>query len=295
VSDDKKPTPPSSGSGGTPAACTTAGCPCPSKTVFKEDGDKYGWDDKTDAAAPWKSVEKGNSDTVKSEITPADKATAAEFVSAATAKATVSPAKASSDKQVVTVTGVEKGETEVKSTCRGMELGKFKVATYVKKTKTLAVRLVHEKNYTSTDVSDAAITAALEKAYKQAVVAFTVTRLPAKTVEFDKNKDGKIDVNSWMSAEMRVIRDACKDDSYDFNIFLVDKPTDGSLGFMDFNQRYGFMHADNIKGDALVIAHEVGHAQGLPHTPSDAVNLMHPTNLNVFKLRKDQWDKLNPP
>ncbi len=294
MSAEKKPTPPSSGGGATPAACTATSCPCPTKVAFHEDGDKYGWDDKTDAAVPWKSVELGKSDTVKAKITPADKAAAAEFVSDDTAKATVSPAKASSATQVVTVTGVGKGESEVKSTCRGMGLGKFKVACYVKKTKTIAVRLVHEKHYTSTDVSDASITAALKKAYKQAVLEFTLTRLPAKTVEFDKDRVGKIDVDSWMSDPMKAIRDACKDDSYDFNIFLVDKPTDGSLGFMDFNQKYGFMHADNISGDALVIAHEIGHGQGLAHTASDADNLMHPTNANVFRLRKSQWDQLNP-
>ena len=303
MSDEKKPTSPSSGSGaGTPPGGATAPCPCPTKVVFKEETDtvtnasdkyKYGWDEKTNAAVPWKSVEKGQSDIVKSEITPAACATRTEFASS-NAKVTVSPTKASSDKQDLTVTGVDKGEAEVKATCGGSELGKFKVAVYPKKTKTLAVRLVHEKNYTSTDVSDADIKERLRKVYKQAIVEFTVTRLPAKTVEFDKNADGKVDVDSWMSEEMRIIRDACKDDSYDYNIFLVDKPSDGSTGFMDFNQRYGFIHADNSSSPATTLSHELGHGQGLEHK-ADTENLMYKySSTTKWLLDKEQWDKLNP-
>lgn len=304
MTQEKKPTPPGSGGGaGSQAGGTNASCPCPTKVVFKEEEDKvtfitdkytYGWDDFTDAAVPWKSVEKGKTDTVKTEITPAANATKAEFKCTDAAKATVSPATAGSDKQDITVTGVEKGETEVKAICGGAELGKFKVATYVKKTKTLAVRMVHEKNYNSTDVSDADIKERLRKIYKQAVVEFTVTRLPAKTVEFDKNGDGKVDVDSWMSEEMRIIRDACKDDSYDYNIFLVDKPSDGSTGFMEFNQRYGFIHADNSSNAASTLAHELGHGQGLEHNV-ETENVMYKfSSTTKWRLYKDQWDKLNP-
>jgi hypothetical protein len=149
-------------------------------------------------------------------------------------------------------------------------------------------------------VSDAAIRRALGKVYKQAVVEFTLSRLPEMTVDFDLNKDGMIDVNSWMSAEMVVVRDNCKDDSYDFNLFLVDNPTDGSTGFMDFNQRYGFIHAGLSNNAGQTIAHELGHGQGLPHEDDDAVNVMDPSaeaNAGEFKkyrLRKPQWDKLYP-
>jgi hypothetical protein len=171
----------------------------------------------------------------------------------------------------------------------------MKVKTFSRKIKTVAVRLVHEKNYKSTDLSDADIKARLKKVYEQAVVEFTLTRLPEKTVEFDKNKDGKIDVDSWMSDEMKAVRDACKDDSYDFNIFLVDKPSDGSFGFMDLNQRYGFVHADKTTTPLKSFSHELGHGQGLEHQQTDTDNLMKQgEGDNMWRLRKDQWDKINP-
>jgi hypothetical protein len=298
VSEGKKTTPPAAGNGAAPACGpAVAPCPldCPTKVEFKEHNSVYGFDDNTDAAAPWKSVEKGKSDTVKAEITPAGKFANVQFASSVTAKVSVSPATATSDSQIVTVNGIDNGESEIKATCGGADLGKLKVKTYTRKTKTVAVRLVHEKNYNSTDVPDADISSYLKKVYDQAVFAFTVTRLPAKTVEFDLNKDGKIDVGSWMSAEMRKIRDECKDDSYDYNLFLVDKPSDNSAGFMDFNQRYGFIHPD-VGEPKKTVAHELGHgSSGLAHTPGDSENIMYSSYSSAkWRLRKDQWDKINP-
>jgi hypothetical protein len=304
VSDDKKTTSPSSGNGSSCADGSSPPCPCcPGKVEFKEDTSQtYGFDDKT-PGGPWKSVEKGKADTVKAEITlNGGKANCANLISSDTSKVTVSPANPSSASETVTFTGVDKGESEIKAVCDGKLLGKMEVKTYVKVTRTVAVRVVDGKGWPakSTDVSDAAIQSALKKVYIQAVVEFAVTRLPEKTVDFDKNKDGKIDVDSWMSDEMKAVRDACKDDSYDFNIFLVDHPTDGSTGFMDYNQRYGFIHAGNSTNGAQTIAHELGHGQGLAHENSDSENVMDPTaesssgGFDKWRLRKAQWDKLNP-
>ena len=282
---------------------STASCPCPKKVEFKEvNTQTYGFDDRT-AGGPWKSVEKGKTDTVKADITVnGGQLNKTGFVSAATDKVLVSPDKAASASQTLTYTGVNLGEAEVKASCNGGSLGKMKAKTYAKKTKTVAVRVVNEKSWgsKSTSISKADIEAILKKVYMQAVIEFTVTELPEKTVAFDKNKDGKVDVNSWMSDEMKAIRDACKDDSYDFNIFLVDNPSDGSTGFMDFNQRYGFVHAGTSKHAAQTLAHENGHGLGLQHTAGDASNVMDPYaeasagTLTKWRLRKDQWDKLNP-
>ena len=292
---------------GTPAGSVAApaigGVPgaCPVKVEFKELGTQYGFDDRTVASVPWKSVEKGKTDTVSATATPPADFANVRFSSSDVVKVAIQPVAPASSPQSLTVKGVDKGESEINADCGGSTRGRFKVKTYVRKTRTVAVRLVHSKarpgyaGFTSTDVSDASITAALEKVYKQAVVGFKLTRLPAKAVDFDIDGDGKIDVNSWMSAEMARIRDACKDDSYDFNIFLVDNPSDGSTGFMQYNQRYGFVHAPGSSNAAITIAHELGHGQGLAHTPSDADNIMLPTSsATKWRLRKDQWDKLNP-
>lgn len=272
-------------------------CPlnCPDKVAFEEHNTVYGFDDFTDAAVPWKSVEKGQSDTAMAEIDPPDKFANVKFASSDPATVTVEPDTAAGGSQVVTVKGLDNGEAEITATCGGGELGKMKVKTYTRKIKTVAVRLVHEKNYQSTDIADADIEARLKKVYIQAVVEFQLTRLDAMTVEFDKDGDGMIDVNSWMSEEMRIIRDACKDDSYDFNVFLVSKPTDGSFGFMDFNQRYGFVHPEQTTTPLKTFAHELGHGQGLAHPAADADNLMSQGEGDtMWRLRKDQWDTLNP-
>jgi hypothetical protein len=286
----------SSGSSSTP-------CPCPTKVDYKEDpAQTYGFDDKT-GGGPWKSVEKGKADTAKADITlGSGTADRAAFASSQTGNVTVAPGNASSANQTLTFTGVAKGESDISASCDGGSLGTMKVKTYEKRTKTVAVRRVNEKTWAkgSTNISDADITAALKKVYMQAVVEFTLTRLPMMSVKFDKNKDGKVDVDSWMSDEMKAIRDACKDDSYDFNVFLVDNPTDGSTGFMDFNQRYAFVHAGNSNNPGQTLAHELGHGQGLQHTNGDSDNLMDPYaeaakgEFKKYRLRKDQWDSLNP-
>lgn len=138
---------------------------------------------------------------------------------------------------------------------------------------------------------------ALDKIYGQAIVDFVGLRYPPIDVEFDLNDDGMVDVNSWMSAEMAEIRDNAQITGmgFDFHVFFVDNPSDGSLGFMDFNQPYGYVHADVAGAQAAnTVAHELGHGQGLAHTPDDAENLMHPTAVGPWRLRKAQWDDLNP-
>ena len=132
--------------------------------------------------------------------------------------------------------------------------------------------------------------------YNQAVVSWTVTRRPDCAVNFDLNRDGMIDVDSWMTSEMQVIRDNCGDSNYQHNIFLVDNPSDGSTGFMEFNQRYGFVHVANSSEPYRTTAHELGHgAFGLQHTPTDSENIMYNySSTTKRRLRKSQWDACNP-
>jgi len=265
---------------------------------FKEDASQdYGYDDYTNAMEHWKSVENGKSDPVTAEIMPMDAADQVYFKSTATRKVTVSPNQATATPQTVTCTGVSKGESDIQANCgeeMGMTIKTLKAASYPKKSKSVALRLVNETNYMSTDVPTAALTTYLNNTiYNQAVFEWTVTRLPAKTVAFDLNGDGMLDDNSWMTAEMQVVRDNCDAPGYDHIIFFVDKPTFGGTGFMDLNQKYGFVYADISATPNQTTAHELGHgAWGLMHTPvADGDNVMHPSvGANKIKYRKNQWD-----
>jgi hypothetical protein len=270
----------------------------PLRVIFREDeSEVYGFDDLTHPEVPCKSVEIGKSDTIQAQIIPANTFANVQFTSSAPAKVQVVPAVAKSGLQVVTVTGVDAGESEIKASCGGRDLGEIKVKTYAKRIRTVAVRLVHEKNYNSTDVPDADIKAMLNAVYIQGVVEFKLTRLPAKTVEFDKDKDRQLDTKGpWMTAEMKAVVDACKDDNYDFNLFLVDKSNDPKCGGQAmFAQRYAFVHADVCSNPPKTIAHELGHAQGLQHYrhEDDEEALMYPTSAGGQRLREFDWVALH--
>jgi len=152
--------------------------------------------------------------------------------------------------------------------------------------------------------------------YDQAVIEWDIShQSSAVTANFDLNRDGQIDVTGafMASLEMRALRDAAKDDSYDRNVFLVDNPNDGSGGFCGFLQRYCYVHVD-IKNaaasciDTQITAHELGHSLSMSHVceftganacnaNSDIKNLMHPacnSGSTKTKLRHGQWDVLNP-
>lgn len=269
----------------------------PTSATFSEHAKTiYGFDDFTNHSQPWKSLEKDKKDMIVATSASSGAGANTHYKCTPAGIADVSPEKGTKDAQDLTLKGGAKGTTALKVTDGTNDVATMDIKVYDPIKKTVAIRLVHEKNYKSTDVSDAKITEFLKKVYRQAVCSFKCTRLPAKTIEFDDDKDGKVDVNSWMSKEMRLIRDACKDDKYDINIFLVNNPTDNSTGFMDYNQRYGFIHADKSLRGEQTIAHEIGHgAFSLAHTPADSDNVMYNyTSTTAWRLRKDQWDKINP-
>ena len=158
--------------------------------------------------------------------------------------------------------------------------------------------------------SDAALISYLNNtAYNQAVIKWDVTRIPDCTVNFDLNKDGKLDVTYWKTTEMDEIINRCKQINFDKNIFLVDNPTWEIYGIMNFQQRYGFVFVDMHSGASQAtyntIAHELGHGIDLHHpdndpqigqpanASTDRKNLMHSTATNPWRLRNWQWDKIN--
>jgi hypothetical protein len=271
--------------------------------TIKEQGSTYGYDNHTDPQHPWKSVETGKTDTVRTEIVPSSAYKSVSFTSASSSKVSVSPSTPTSSNQVLTNQGgTTRATAKISVSISDGNLAQYSAAAYKKIQKTVAIILVHEKDtdgsgpnrgYTSIDIADSLITSELRGAYKQAVVEWKVVRRPTCTVEFDLNNDGRIDVGVWMSAEMQKIRDACKSDEA-YNVFLVSKPTRSSTGVMQFNQKYGFVHADT--GGAQTVAHELGHgAASLTHTPSDEANVMYNFfSPSAWRFRKNQWDRLNP-
>lgn len=159
----------------------------------------------------------------------------------------------------------------------------------------------------------------LNKVYSQAVITWYVYILPPRVANYDLDRNDSllypIGGTTW-NAEMQKIINACGDVIlFDKNIFLVNngETIDGSgdysplLGFMKFNQPYGFIFIDRgLETVGNTIAHEIGHGLGLHHTyetdtdpepPAsvrDENNLMHPTTNTGWLLRKEQWDQLNP-
>jgi hypothetical protein len=286
--------------------------PCPTSVTYAEDPtQKYGFDNYTNAAVPWKSVEQNQSDKLKVTITPATSYSTVFFNSADATKVTVTPANATSaafDLTATSATGLNKVDTEIQANCgsaTGVNVSKFNVASYTLVTKTVAVILVHSQGdgagyagFNSTDVSDADIENFLNNTcYNQGVVKWTITRKAAKVVNFDLNKDGKIDTDTWMTAEMAKVRDEAKYDTYDLNVFLVDNGSFvGGTGFADFGQRYVYVHANLSSRPVSTIAHEMGHAGfSFPHSPvADTENIMYESSSTTkYRLRKNQWDAMH--
>ena len=47
-----------------------------------------------------------------------------------------------------------------------------------------------------------------------------------------------------MTQEMTIIKNAGDAAGYDYIIFIVSNPNDGSLGYMNFSQKYGFVKCE---------------------------------------------------
>lgn len=320
MTDSKKPTPPASGHGAaSPVGGAAPSCPtgCPGGASIVPVGKKWGWDDYTDPAVPWLSIQTGASDTVQvkaSSAADSGKMCNVEYASSDASIATVAPAKGTGDNEVLTISGKSKGEVTVSVKCGGGTLATLKVVVKNLLRKKIALRVVHETNYTSTGVADAVVVAFVDQVYKQAVTKLEITRLAAVTVPFDRNGDGMIKVTGpWPGPELRKVIAAAKDPSYDFNVFWVDNPDDDSLGWSEFSnvQKSCVVHIKSLgRADAVAtqktIAHEGGHGLfglkhpwdygGNPaHLQSDPDNLMSQGDSASMKmLRKYQWDIRNP-
>lgn len=257
------------------------------------------------------SVQKGESDTVTAKAkdsAQADRMQHVKYASSDPSIATVSPEEGSGDNQTLTIAGVKTGEVTITASCKGGEVGKFRVVVKKLVTYKIMMRVVNEKKYNSTDVSKATVESYINDMYKPAVVKFEVTKKAAKTVHFDTDKSGDVDVKgAFPSADLTRIINGAGDSSFDFQVFLVDKPNDGSLGWSGLNnaEKTAIVHPDTSSEVDNTIAHEMGHGLfGLRHSDNDSSNahkdagdsknLMHSVNSGTDALRKYQWDQINP-
>jgi hypothetical protein len=117
-------------------------------------------------------------------------------------------------------------------------------------------------------------------------------------VAFDLDGSGTLHTQEFMNPEEAKIRDTCKDDSFDFNLFIVAQPDDSKTGgHMGRKQRYGFVFSDTSKGPTRTAAHEIGHGLGLSHVDDpiggslefDTENLMQSEFNEGTALRRSQW------
>lgn len=287
------------------------------KVEFKEksfDADNFGWDDYTmtwNAAVtcPLKSVAVGESDQVVVDVKPSDLAASLTFESSLPSRATVSESLPVSGE--VTITGRATGPCTVKALRNGAETdARIKVYVYAKKElnnqKKISITLVDEKpstrpndtGYQGADVSEPDAKAAINKVFKQAVVFFSVTKTAPHPVDFDINNDEQLDVTTYRTPEQELIIQECDDPQFDVNIFLAAKPSDKSTcGLTRIGDRFVFMFLDY--GKPRHIPHEIVHTQGLDHyalQPNDQENSMFKWGYNPlsWRLRHDQWDRLNP-
>ena len=142
--------------------------------------------------------------------------------------------------------------------------------------------------------------------YQQAVASWTVTILPARTLNYDRNRDQRMAIGTaataWFSDEMNDIIAGGGDASYDFNLFMVGPNATATIaGIHPFNQPYGFLHlgATTCPNNNQIAAHELGHGHDLKHTTNvpaiggDGMNLMVPFCGATTRLRSIQWDDVN--
>lgn len=123
-----------------------------------------------------------------------------------------------------------------------------------------------------------------------------VTEETATAVNWDLNRDGKLDVSrSGWTSEQLVIVNNCDPGDYDSVVFIVDNPDESWGGVAKKNDKYAFVFPDVTPNAEKTTAHELGHCEfGLSdlETPdsSDDYNLMwHEYNAYKWRLRKGQW------
>ena len=274
---------------------------------FVEDTSQtYGFDEYTDPFYPHKSVKNSDSDTAKAQIAGASLASSVYFVHTTGTSIIVSPSQASSSPQTVTFTGIAEGFSVIwaklnSSGAYGTNAAVIGVPAYNEDSYTLAVRVVHETSYTSTDpYTEAELQNYLNNTiYNQAIVNWTVTKHGDIRVHFDLDDNLMLDTSSWATAEMNFIINNCDPPgNYDKVIFIVNRPNPVLCGCTIMGGKYAFVFPDVSNHDERTTAHELGHAAfslGDLKAPAsnDHQNVMWETDeYNGEKLRFSQWEQI---
>ncbi|MFA5239263.1 MAG: hypothetical protein WC476_06095 [Phycisphaerae bacterium] len=129
--------------------------------------------------------------------------------------------------------------------------------------------------------------------YNQAIVKWTtVEKLPAMTVNFDLDRDGKLDVGSicWED-EPQAIINQCDPGGYHKIVFIVNNPDHSYCGVSGKGDRYAFIFPNVSSSELITTAHELGHATfELDDLTDDGQNLMYYSDqYDGTELRKWQW------
>jgi hypothetical protein len=274
---------------------------------FVEDPSQYnGFDSYTSSFSPELSLDASYNNLARAEITPASAASNVYFVVTAGSSVSVSPSPATTSPQTVTFTGSAEGYSIVhaklgSSGPTGVDAGVMRVEAYGRDSYRVAVRVIHETNYNSTDPYTAAeLESYLDGVvYNQAVVDFDVNKLDPMTLHFDLNGDGKLDTSSWRTLEEEVIINNCDPGSpYEKVVFIVNRPNTNKCGCASAGGRYAFVFPDMGCDNRNTTAHELGHAiAGLPDLnlpeSGDQYNLMWSTYLpDQTILRSGQWQQI---
>lgn len=194
-----------------------------------------------------------------------------------------------------------------------VNIGKLNTINYDLQIKTL--NLVPFNNTKALNAS--ALEGQLNRAYRQALIKWTVAIQPALTVsnsDWDLNGNNKLNCGSSLfakySGEMQKINSNLLAQSYfnDDEFYIIasgiapDSLQNGLLGEMPRNRNIGYVFTNTNPGDSLfaqIAAHELGHGyatleHSFPEIPTaSSQNLMdYPSGVNMARF---QWDLCQDP